>query len=139
MSHEVAAEIARLDDQLAFASDHCLSDFGFRVKAMYDTLKTRKELDEAGPSMPVTVTGLDVAPNAGDHFYVVDDVAKARDRAARVGAHDDVRELVRRLEAALRLDVQLLRGAGIERRLADGAGGDLDVLLAERIDDLAGG
>lgn len=52
-----------------------------RVKAMYDTLQTRKSLDEAGPSMPVTVTGLDVPPNAGDHFYVVADVAVAREIA----------------------------------------------------------
>lgn len=56
-----------------------------RVKALYDTLHTRKELDEAGPSMPVTVTGLDVPPNAGDHFYVVDDVATAREIANKRG------------------------------------------------------
>jgi len=54
-----------------------------RVKALYDTLQTRKELKEAGPSMPVTVTGLDVPPNAGDHFYVVDDIAKAREIATK--------------------------------------------------------
>ncbi|MCE9607460.1 MAG: translation initiation factor IF-2 [Planctomycetia bacterium] len=54
-----------------------------RVKALYDTLKTREELKEAGPSMPVTVTGLDVPPNAGDHFYVVDDIAKAREIATK--------------------------------------------------------
>jgi translation initiation factor IF-2 len=45
---------------------------------MYDTLKGRKTHDDAGPSMPVNVTGLDVAPAAGDHFYVVDDIATAR-------------------------------------------------------------
>jgi translation initiation factor IF-2 len=56
-----------------------------RVKALYDTLHTRKELKEAGPSMPVTVTGLDVPPNAGDHFYVVDDIAKAREIATKRG------------------------------------------------------
>jgi len=54
-----------------------------RVKAMYDTLKTREEVEEAGPSMPVNVTGLDVAPNAGDHFYVVDDIAVAREIAGK--------------------------------------------------------
>ena len=54
-----------------------------RVKAMYDTLKTRKELDEAGPSVPVNITGLDVAPHAGDHFYVVGDVAQAREIAQK--------------------------------------------------------
>ena len=33
-----------------------------RVKAMYDTLNPRRKLDAAGPSTPVNVTGLDVAP-----------------------------------------------------------------------------
>ena len=33
-------------------------------------------IEEAGPSMPVNVTGLDVAPAAGDHFYVLDDIAR---------------------------------------------------------------
>jgi translation initiation factor IF-2 len=54
-----------------------------RVKAMYDTLKGRITYDEAGPSFPVNVTGLDVAPAAGDHFYVVDDIATARTVAER--------------------------------------------------------
>jgi translation initiation factor IF-2 len=49
-----------------------------RVKAMYDTLRPRQKIKEAGPSMPVNVTGLDMAPNAGDKFYVLDDIAEAR-------------------------------------------------------------
>lgn len=57
-----------------------------RVKAMYDTLRTNQTIDEAGPSMPVNVTGLDIAPNAGDHFYVVDDIAKAREVAQKRAA-----------------------------------------------------
>jgi len=32
----------------------------------------------AGPSTPVTVTGLDQPPNAGDRFYVLADIAQAR-------------------------------------------------------------
>jgi translation initiation factor IF-2 len=54
-----------------------------RVKAMYDTLHTRREIKEAGPSMPVNLTGLDVAPNAGDHLYVVDDIVAAREIAQK--------------------------------------------------------
>lgn len=57
-----------------------------RVKAMYDTLEPRRRHKEAGPSMPVNVTGLDVVPAAGDRFHVVGDVSTARqiaqDRAA---------------------------------------------------------
>ncbi|MEZ6105532.1 MAG: hypothetical protein R3B96_05315 [Pirellulaceae bacterium] len=52
-----------------------------RVKAMYDTLRPNERLEEAGPSTPVNLSGLDVAPGAGDRFYVVDDIAKAREIA----------------------------------------------------------
>jgi translation initiation factor IF-2 len=49
-----------------------------RVKAMYDTLDIHLHHREAGPSMPVNLTGLNIAPAAGEHFYVLDDIAKAR-------------------------------------------------------------
>jgi translation initiation factor IF-2 len=51
------------------------------VKAMYDTLNPRRKVEEAGPSTPVNVTGLDIAPAAGDKFYALDDIAEARDIA----------------------------------------------------------
>jgi translation initiation factor IF-2 len=53
------------------------------VKAMYDTLQPRRKLEEAGPSTPVNVTGLDIAPAAGDKFYVLDDIGAAREIAAQ--------------------------------------------------------
>lgn len=54
-----------------------------RVKAMYDTLLGEQVMHEtAGPSTPVNVTGLDVAPGAGEHFYVMDDISKAREIAS---------------------------------------------------------
>ncbi len=59
----------------------CGQTFG-RVKAMYDTLDPHKRYEEAGPSIPVNVTGFDDAPGAGDHFYVLDDIADARTIAA---------------------------------------------------------
>ncbi|HEY2761786.1 MAG TPA: translation initiation factor IF-2, partial [Pirellulales bacterium] len=59
------------------------------LKAMFDTLDPRKRLEEAGPSTPVNVTGLDIAPAAGDKFYVVDDIAVARDIAKQ--QHDHTR------------------------------------------------
>lgn len=49
-----------------------------RVKALYDTLHPRKKLDAVGPSTPVNLVGLDIAPEAGDPFYEVDDIAEAR-------------------------------------------------------------
>ena len=52
-----------------------------RVKAMYDTLDGNKKIAEAGPSTPVNLTGLDIAPEAGEPFYVLDDIAAAREIA----------------------------------------------------------
>ncbi len=49
-----------------------------RVKAMYNTLDANKTVKAAGPSTPVNLTGLDVAPEAGDRFYVLEDIADAR-------------------------------------------------------------
>ncbi len=53
-----------------------------RVKAMYNTLRTARKVKDAGPSIPVNITGLDVAPEAGDKFYVLEDIAEAREIAA---------------------------------------------------------
>ena len=53
-----------------------------RVKAMYDTLNVHRKLEVAPPSTPVNLTGLDIAPEAGDRFYVLDDIADARELAA---------------------------------------------------------
>ncbi|MGD9127173.1 MAG: translation initiation factor IF-2 [Planctomycetia bacterium] len=58
----------------------CGTSYG-RVKAMYDTLKTSDRHEEAGPSMPVSVTGLNEAPGAGDKFHVVPEIAQAREIA----------------------------------------------------------
>ena len=38
-------------------------------------------MQEAGPSTPVNITGLDVAPDAGDKMYGMEDIAKAREIA----------------------------------------------------------
>jgi translation initiation factor IF-2 len=64
-----------------------------RVKAMYDTLDGRKKLEAAGPSTPVNLTGLDIAPNAGDILYVLDDIAEARELAAQRAVQDRERSL----------------------------------------------
>jgi translation initiation factor IF-2 len=52
------------------------------VKAMTGTLNRRK-IAEAGPALPVFVTGLDVAPGAGERFQVVDSIALAREVAVK--------------------------------------------------------
>ena len=54
-------------------------------------------IEEAGPSIPVNITGLDMAPSAGSRFYVLDDIAKAREiAAASFAATSDRRRSVRR-------------------------------------------
>jgi translation initiation factor IF-2 len=55
----------------------CGGGYG-RVKALYHTLDAHKKMTEAGPSTPVSVTGLDMAPEAGEPFYVLNDIAEAR-------------------------------------------------------------
>jgi translation initiation factor IF-2 len=50
-----------------------------RVRAMYNDLG--KPIEEAGPSLPVRITGLDEVPNASDPFHVVDDLMVAREIA----------------------------------------------------------
>jgi len=59
----------------------CGSSFG-RVKALGDTLRRNKQMTECGPSMPVNITGLDKAPEAGERFHVLEDIAQARQIAA---------------------------------------------------------
>jgi len=50
-----------------------------RVRVMSD--ETGKELDEAGPTVPVRVAGLSDVPEAGDSFYVLEDLAVAKELA----------------------------------------------------------
>ena len=89
-----------------------------RVKAMYDTLKKKKKRKNAGPSIPVEVTGLDVAPEAGDTFYVLDDIAQAREIAAN-------REKDRRRMQLSGFNTKISFDE-FQRRLAEGALSDGD-------------
>jgi translation initiation factor IF-2 len=50
-----------------------------RVRAMLD--ENGKAIDEAGPSIPVEILGLDAAPAAGDLFAVVESEKRAREVA----------------------------------------------------------
>jgi len=58
----------------------CGASYG-RVRALYDDLG--RPVQEAGPSVPVRITGLDEVPNADDPFYVVADLATAGDIAEK--------------------------------------------------------
>jgi translation initiation factor IF-2 len=52
-----------------------------RVRQMYDDLG--RPIEEAGPTVPVRITGLDEVPNADDPFYVLPDLAVAREIAEK--------------------------------------------------------
>lgn len=47
-----------------------------RIRSMYDDQD--HEIEEAGPSTPVRVAGLDMVPGAGDRFFVVKNLEEAR-------------------------------------------------------------
>ncbi len=51
-----------------------------KVRAIHDD--RNKQIKEAGPSVPVEVTGLNELPTVGDHFHVVESLERAREVAA---------------------------------------------------------
>jgi len=53
----------------------CGDSYG-RIRAMYDDQD--RPVEEAGPSTPVRVAGLDSVPGAGVHFFVMKDIEEAR-------------------------------------------------------------
>ena len=55
--------------------------FSGKVKAMFNERGGR--VDEAGPSVPVSILGFDGAPNAGDKFHVFEDEREARNIAVK--------------------------------------------------------
>ncbi|MBK6753282.1 MAG: translation initiation factor IF-2 [Flavobacteriales bacterium] len=55
--------------------------FSGRVRNMFN--ERGVPVLEAGPSVPVSILGLDGAPNAGDHFHVFEDEREARQIATR--------------------------------------------------------
>ena len=59
-----------------------------RVKAMFDPLDSDVRYEEAGPSTPVNLLGLNVAPRAGERFYVLDDIGVAREIAEERAAQE---------------------------------------------------
>jgi translation initiation factor IF-2 len=56
----------------------CGSTYG-RIRAMYNDRD--EAITEAGPSVPVKVSGLTDVPGAGDHFFVMKDIEEARETA----------------------------------------------------------
>jgi translation initiation factor IF-2 len=71
----------------------CGASYG-RVRQMYDDLG--HPIQDAGPSVPVRITGLDEVPNADDPFLVVPDLALAREVAEKRKAKQQEAALIKR-------------------------------------------
>jgi translation initiation factor IF-2 len=98
------------------------SNYG-RVKAMFDD--TGKRVNEAGPSTPVQVLGLDGAPQAGEKFQVMETDREARDLANK--RSQILREQSIRTKKHITLDE-------IGRRLAIGSFKKLNVIVKGDVD-----
>lgn len=94
-----------------------------RVKAMFDD--TGKRVNEAGPSTPVVVLGLNGAPQAGEKFSVMETDREARELAAKRGQL--LREQSIRTKKHITLDE-------IGRRLAIGSFKQLNVIVKGDVD-----
>jgi translation initiation factor IF-2 len=80
--------------------DVALAGAGYgKVKLMFN--EHGQAIEEAGPATPVSVCGLSAAPEAGDRFYVVEDLAKAREIAERRNAAARAERLQKRKHVSL--------------------------------------
>jgi translation initiation factor IF-2 len=94
-----------------------------RVKAMFN--ERNKRVDEAGPSTPVLILGLNGAPQAGEKFKVYTDETEAKDIANRRA--QILREQGMRAKKHITLDE-------IGRRLALGNFKELNVIIKGDVD-----
>ena len=94
-----------------------------KVKAMFDDKGTK--LKVAGPSTPVSILGLDGAPQAGDKFIVFDDEREAKQIATKRSQLQ--REQSVRTQKTLTLDE-------IGRRIALGDFKELNIILKGDVD-----
>jgi len=94
-----------------------------KVKAMQD--ERGKNVAEVGPSKPISILGLDSAPQAGDKFYVLEDEREAKQIAARRSQLQ--REQSVRTQRHITLDE-------IGRRIALGEFKELNIILKGDVD-----
>jgi translation initiation factor IF-2 len=70
-----------------------------RVRTVMDALG--QEIPEAGPSMPIEVTGLDEVPTAGDRFFVVGNISQASEIADEQQIRQREKTLAQRRQVTL--------------------------------------
>jgi translation initiation factor IF-2 len=99
-----------------------------RVRAMYDDLG--RHIEEAGPSVPVRITGLDEVPNADDPFAVVSDLSRAAEIAEK--RMDKLREAnVTRREAVRLEDISQIKIAELKVILKADFRGSIEAIRKE--------
>ncbi|WP_320821629.1 translation initiation factor IF-2 [Reinekea sp.] len=84
-----------------------------RVRALLD--ETGKPTDEAGPSIPVEILGLNGTPNAGDEFVVAENERAARDVADL--RYSRTKGAIQSLQQAAKLDALFANMDGSERKV----------------------
>ena len=94
-----------------------------KVKAMYD--EKGENVISAGPSTPVSILGMDGAPQAGDKFYMFDDEREARQIATK--RTQLIREQSLRTQKHITLDE-------IGRRIALGDFKELNIIVKGDVD-----
>jgi len=94
-----------------------------KVKAMFD--ERGNAMDEAAPSTPVSILGLDGAPQAGDKFHIFEDEKEAKQIAAKRSQLQ--REQSVRTQRHITLDE-------IGRRIALGDFKELNIILKGDVD-----
>ena len=94
-----------------------------KVKAMQD--ERGKNIKQAGPSTPISILGLDGAPQAGDKFKVLEDEKEAKQIAAK--RSQLLREQTVRTQRHITLDE-------IGRRIALGDFKELNIILKGDVD-----
>ncbi len=100
-----------------------VGQYSGRVRNMFN--ERGQSVPEAGPSMPVSILGLDGAPNAGDRFHVMADEREARQIATR-------RQQLQR-EQGIRTHKHITLDE-IGRRLAIGDFKELNVIVKGDVD-----
>ena len=100
-----------------------VGQYSGKVRALYD--ERGNQINSAGPSMPVSVLGLDGAPQAGDKFNVFVDEKEAKQIASK--RTQLVREQSVRTQKHLTLDE-------IGRRIALGEFKELNIILKGDVD-----
>ena len=100
-----------------------VGQYSGKVRALYD--ERGHQIKSAGPSMPVSILGLDGAPQAGDKFNVFEDEKEAKSIAAK--RTQLVREQSVRTQKHITLDE-------IGRRIAIGDFKELNIILKGDVD-----